>query len=128
MNEPPDFTTGVELTTDNLGALDDAIVAARATLSPGSGLQGWSLPSGVGLRYQKPAEGWFKVTGASSGPGSGNYFELTQQVDQPDGTFSDGPMVRVAAVFPITATPPTGSIVRAWKDRARWLFLWGGCP
>ena len=128
MTQPPDFAPGDELTSGSLNQLGAAIVARSPSLSPGSGLAGWSLPSGVGYRAIRPAEGWFKVTGPGSGAGSGSYFALTEQVELESGGFADGPWQVNAAAYPPTASPPVGAIVRAWRDRARWGFLFGSCP
>ena len=128
MIDPPDFEAGDILTASSLNDWSDAARSAEVSVDASGGLVNASLSGGVNLRIQPRAEGWFKVTAAPSGSPSGSY-QLTEQVDLPNGAFATGQKVRIGYPTPGSGTVVVdgSKIVRAWRDRASWRFEYGSC-
>jgi hypothetical protein len=128
----PRWIPGDELTIAQLNQLADAADAALSlTVDPSSGLSLQLMPAGnICIRWKRPLEIWVLITGG----GTSGIYAGTQQLEEAGGTWANGP--RVFTVVEATLVEangntavPTGSttIVRAYRDRSLWRFLYSAC-
>ena len=128
MDSMPTFTAGEELTSSDLNTLSEGVEAALSLrVDPGSGLEMMALPTGTLIRQRRKLEVWVKITGG----GTSGIYAGTQQLETSSGGWTNGPRSWVAADNLLqeangnTAVPTGGTvIVRAWKDRYRWRFVY----
>jgi hypothetical protein len=121
---PPALKPGNPLTLDYLNSTGDLIASGRLKVDPRTGLKLVVTPFGAFLRALVPAAGWYRVASASGG----GAYALVEQVDQPGGTWADGPgSVPVAYEANLIASVAVGAVVWARRKWGVWRFSFGAC-
>lgn len=130
MLPPPDWRVGDELTSARLQAGEDYARSGRLALGPGGGISGTEGADGTHATVDRRPEGWFRVSAAASPAG---WYTLVSQVDLANGGWTDGTRTVKAREANLNSTvlssAPAGAvvIVRAWRGRSRWNFIYAKC-
>ena len=124
----PQWQPGDEIVSGDLNTLSRGVEGAlNLRVDPSSGLETMYLPGGTIIRQRRKLECWVKITGG----GTSGIYAGAQQLETSSGGWTAGPRSWTTGDSLLqeangSTTVPTGGtvIVRAWKDRFRWRFVY----